>query len=204
MNEYSLFNQPSSIEVQDIHHSWILDMPNGELIEKLRKTISAQKPLTEFIKQYIFLEEQPVLDDVTKVIQQASPSTLNDLVSKIGVTLLSNTIRQTIMKKEVIRIKESLGEDLYDFSVKKSPSINASSEHYDMAKYHFDDSTSPLNTVKGLGYKSLRLALGNIDSACIYKLPKEWDSDYTNNKVVASDEDINIYKKIILNLIQAA
>jgi len=201
MNEYSLFTEPTVIEVQDIHSSWIQEMPNGELIGKLRKVPSAQKPLNDFIKKYIYLDDTDIADELAKKIQQTHPEKLNEVVLKIGATLLSNSIRQTITKKDVIQIKDSLGYDLYDFSVRKAPFLYSSLEVSD--SYCFDQNSTPLSSVISLGYRSLRLALGSTDSSCIYKLPKEWDIGYSNNTHLDRNESNNVifHKKLVAKVL---
>jgi hypothetical protein len=201
MSEYSLFTEPAVIEVQDIHSSWIYEMPNGKLIGKLRKVPSAQKPLSDFIKKYIYLDDTKIVDEFSKKIHQTHPETLNEVVLKTGATLLSNSIRQTITKKDVIQIKDSLGEDLYDFSIKKAPLIYNSLGANN--RYYFDQDCTPLNSVISLGYRSLRLALGSIDSSCIYKLPKNWDTDYSNDTDLKKSESINVifHKELVTKVL---
>ncbi len=201
MNEYSLFTEPTLIEVQDIHSSWVHEMPNGELIGKLRKVPSAQKPLSNFIKKYIYIDDTKIEDELAKKIQQTHPEILNDMVLKIGATLLSNSIRQIITKKEVIQIKDSLGHDLYNFSVRKAPLIYSLLGASD--SYYFDKNSTPLNSVISLGYRSLRLALGSIDSSCIYKLPKEWDIGYSNSTDLDKNKSNNMtfHKNLVARIL---
>jgi len=193
--------QPLSLQVQDIHTSWIREMPNGELIEKLRETPSSRASLSKFIKQYLPSNEIDDEDEITKQLLQHKPEDLHQLVLKAGATQFSSKIRLIITKKAVISLKKSLGEDLYNFSLNEAPEL--SNELESSVAQTFMEGIDPLSQVINNGYKSLRLALDDSPNNCIYKLPKEWNESYSSSESIdpKTKSDSGFHKTLISRLI---
>ncbi|MEE9445642.1 MAG: hypothetical protein V3V19_08250 [Cocleimonas sp.] len=190
-----------SLQIQDIHTSWIKQLPNGELIEKLRETPSSRASLSEFIKQYLPLNEINDADEFTKELLLSDPEDLHEVVLKAGVTQFSNNIRLIITKKAVITLKESLGEDLYNFSLNEASNITQEVEVPSTQK--FMEGREPLSQVINMGYKSLRIALEDSADDCKYKLPKQWDDEYSSNENsdAYTNNGSNFHKSLIYNII---
>lgn len=194
------------IPIQDIHYSWIKVMPHGELIEKLRKTPSSLPALTDFVQQYIPINDayKENTAGVFTLLEESTSKKLYTVVLKAGTTQFSQKIRQFIKKQDVTQLKKILGDKLYSYSLSEVPEVHPSLDKIVLDSFSID--RDPLANIINAGYRSLRIAFTDLPESYIYKLPKPWDISF--NKRMSSDtlskSERALHKDLILKLLESS
>lgn len=174
--------QGITTQVKFIHSSWINALPHGKLLEKLRKAPVTKEATSEYIERFIHLHNVDinVCSGIAKWIHFSKPEELQEIVKKAGAAQLSNKFSKTINQQEVKIIKQSLGESLYNFSLHEAPIMFP--DVLAAKTCIITSNSDPIVDVIDIGYESLRIALENIPNNCIYKLPKQWNTEYYLHK----------------------
>ncbi len=83
-----------------------------------------QEKLSKILLAHFNLEKRPYyeFEDPRLRIVLLDRSTLNELLVYAGAVIYSERISKVVMKKDVLALKESIGEDMYFFASKKEMS----------------------------------------------------------------------------------
>lgn len=81
-----------------------------------------QKKLSRLLLKHFNLENQPFyqFEDPRLRIALLDRSTLDNLLIHAGAVIYSERISKLVMKKDVLALKESIGDDMYFFAAKKA------------------------------------------------------------------------------------
>ncbi|MCK5725549.1 MAG: SctK family type III secretion system sorting platform protein [Thiotrichaceae bacterium] len=109
-----------------VHESWVSDLPNAELIQKLIQEDNGEQRSTRlshhlmsqlgFNGKFYF----DFSDSLTRVALLKSDD-LQTLVMHLGLMFHFDDIRHTITKDLVVKYREELGKDLYQFALTIAP-----------------------------------------------------------------------------------
>lgn len=114
------FNQLISKYIEQSH---IVQFPNvANYWEIFKKIGRIQKKLSNLLLKYFKLENKTFysFEDPRLRIALLDVKTLNDLLLYAGAVLYSDKINKIILKKDLLSLKESIGEDIYFFATKKA------------------------------------------------------------------------------------
>ncbi|HHC74212.1 MAG TPA: hypothetical protein ENK78_03975, partial [Thiothrix sp.] len=108
-----------------IDTTWLETIPNGKLLEKLCKNKRDTSQLSHYLLSQLGFNGQFFFDfsDPIARVALSPPENLKKLVEYIGVTYQQHDIRRTITKDEVRALKDSIGEDIYQFGLQSAPKI---------------------------------------------------------------------------------
>lgn len=108
-----------------VHDSWLSTLPDGDLLAKLRSSRRVKARLSRHLLSQLKLEGHYWFD----FGQPGARLTLLDseqllkLVFYCGLTLDATRVQQTVLRQEVLRIKNAIGEPGYQFALKRAPHI---------------------------------------------------------------------------------
>lgn len=108
-----------------IDSTWLENLPNGQLLDKLRQNKRDTSQLSHYLLGQLGFNGEFYFnfkDPIAKVALSA-PSDLKKLIFYIGITYHHHEIRQVITQKHVMTMKADIGEELYEFGLKQSPNI---------------------------------------------------------------------------------
>lgn len=114
------FNETPSEYVEKSH---ILSIPYlASHWEELSSIRRVQEKLSRFLLKHFNLENQPFyqFEDPRLRIALLDRSTLNELLLHAGAVIYSERISKVVMKKDVLALKESIGDNMYFFAAKKA------------------------------------------------------------------------------------
>jgi len=183
----------ATIELNEIHSSWIEALSNGKLIKKLIKKSNSNILLIEYITQQFTTYKSFNLkncSETMKLIQTSNASSLQNIILMAGAAQFSKRFSRTINQQDVRAIKDSLGEDIYKFSLYEAPLSFPELLEFENKNNTQILSNNPFVDVISAGYRSFRIALDTMPNNCLYKLPKEWEEIY-----LAKDTNIQIDKQ---------
>lgn len=129
------FNQLISKYVEQSHIAQFPDL--AKYWNSLKKINRIQKKLSDFLLKYFKLENKSFyrFEDPRLRIALLDSKTLNNLLLYAGAVLYSERMSKIILKKDLLFLKESIGEDIYFFTTKKAslltgfaPKVNLSTE----------------------------------------------------------------------------
>lgn len=192
----------SFIKLKDIHSSWIQELPYGTLLDKLRKkTIYNEGKLLMYISKYVPIENVNLASDKGYLykLHNIKPKELERLILKAGVSQFSTSIKQVINQQDVKKIKQLLGDNLYQFALHeahKEPPVALEQLNNNEL---FKQSLSPYIEA---GIHTLDVVLQGHSNNCFLKLPKSWKEEYTSKKSEEIDlREQRLQKKLLSNLI---
>jgi hypothetical protein len=197
----------ATIKLEDIHTSWIETLPNGKLIRKLIHKSSSNSQLIEYItQQFVDIKSINIKNcsETMKLIQTSHISTLNNIILMAGAAQFSKRFSRTINQQDVRTIKDSLGEDIYKFSLYEAPLSFPDLLKLEDKKTSQIISSNPFVDVISAGYRSFRIALDTTPNNCRYKVPKEWEYIYLaeNTNVQIDKQERLLHMKLIFSLFE--
>lgn len=159
-----------------VHHSWLMTLPNAELLEKLKDNTRVSNKLSRYLMYQFGFNDKFFFnfsDPITRIALLPG-SSLEELIQYVGVSFHHKSIQQVIQREDVLSLREILGDELYSFSIKQSPSLLN-----DALK------TLPLPNIQPFEQRSLLTGLICLHAALqnhpvalrkrlILKLPREW------------------------------
>lgn len=188
-----------SINIKEIHSSWIQELPYGSLLEKLRKATTIHEPqLLNIISKHLPIYEIDLNNTMGYLykLHNMKPKELEALVIKAGVSQFSQPIKQIINQQDVKNIKQLLGEDLYQFALNCTPSESPKTTIFKGNSEDLFNSPSPF--IKA-GMHTLKVVLKGHPNNCFYKLPKNWNKNYSEETTKETDLRDQRLQKILLN-----
>jgi len=110
-----------------VHPSWVSDLPNADLLQKLIYEDSSHKStrLSHHLMSQLGFNGKfffDFSDPITKLALWPGKS-LQELVYYVGILFYFDEIRQQIAQKEVRKYRLELGADLYDFALTRAPHL---------------------------------------------------------------------------------
>lgn len=114
------FNQLISKYIEPTH---VVDFPNlAKYWDGFKKIKRVQKNLSALLLKYFNLENKTFygFEDPRLRIALLDVHTLNNLLLYTGAVLYSERISKIILKKDLLLLKESIGEEIYFFATKKA------------------------------------------------------------------------------------
>lgn len=104
-----------------IHKSWLHALPNGELIEKLMGEGRDTERLSNYLISQLGFDGKFYFDFSNTASQIAlwSADDLKKLVMYTGLVFHYKNIQKLIIREQVLEVRESLGDEMYAFAMKR-------------------------------------------------------------------------------------
>jgi hypothetical protein len=110
-----------------VHHSWVSNLPNADLIQKLINEDSSQKStrLSHHLMSQLGFDGKFYFDFSDPITKLAlwHGNDLEKLVYHVGILFYFDEIRHKIAKNDVRKYRTELGSELYNFALKRAPSL---------------------------------------------------------------------------------
>ncbi|MEE4379283.1 MAG: SctK family type III secretion system sorting platform protein [Candidatus Competibacteraceae bacterium] len=165
---------------QYLHDSWLESLPHGNLLAQLTACSRVGAQLSQYLlqqfglpDQYCFAIEEPLLR-----IALLPEADIAALVLHAGLCRYSRQIQHTVLRQEVLALREQLGEEAYLFALKRAPFLAPPLEN----------STDPAWQADHCREHTWRAGIGCLSSAfsgqapalvqrLMMKLPRHWQAD---------------------------
>lgn len=110
------------LPIRYMHPTWFSALPNGSLLQRLRHCQRTEQRLSRYILSHFNLIEQHWFDFTAPVnrIALLSGTSIIQLIFYAGLTLNATAIQRSLLRKDVIVLKQSLGEKPYLFALKRA------------------------------------------------------------------------------------
>lgn len=173
------------LPIRYMHPTWFGALPDGSLLERLRHCQRAEPRLSRYLLAHFDLAGHYWFEFAAPIHRIALlPSvSLIKLLFYAGLTLNAESIRRTLLRSDVIALKQRLGEKPYLFALKRAPFLCS-------------PQTSPANLPRD---ETLRAHLVRAGMRCLssvfydhhraltqrllWKLPRSWSTVYSPNPV---------------------
>ncbi|NJN46846.1 MAG: SctK family type III secretion system sorting platform protein [Candidatus Competibacteraceae bacterium] len=168
---------------QFLHNSWLESLPHGEVLTKLRDCSRVRLQLSQYLlkqfglqNQYCFAIEEPLLR-----IALLPGADIAALALHAGLCRYSRQIQHTVLREEVLSLREQLGEDAYLFALKRAPFL---APPLDSSTDRSWNAAHCRKQVRRAGLDCLSCAFkdqaAGLLQRLILKLPRHWQDDITN------------------------
>lgn len=109
-----------------VHESWLKSMPEGVIVQRLLAAPSSENRLAHYLLERLGVAESVFFDFRSPLTQIAlwSGQDIKKLIEYIGATLYSDLVRLVITRDDIMRLRHSVGEDLYAFMQQRAPTIH--------------------------------------------------------------------------------
>ena len=110
---------------QYLHNSWWEKIKDGDDLKKLSQHKRAEQSVSGIIMDTFELDKDSSFNingDIDKIVLLPVDKITN-LIVHIGLIFISPQIKSTILKKEILRFKEELGEERFLFAKKIAPAF---------------------------------------------------------------------------------
>lgn len=127
MDKNNLINEFNFLPLRYIHPSWLKTVPGGRYIENMRSCSRTEYRLSQYLLSYLELENDYHFDfiDQAKAIALLDESMLSEVVRYAGLIINRDHIKQNIARKNIVQLKQEIGEKAYMFALKRAPFIGA-------------------------------------------------------------------------------
>ena len=186
---FSLAVEFNLFPVRYMHLSWLQKDEHYKLIAQLKVNDATHFNLSDHLLKRFKLRDEFDFDFSAKEkrIVFATSEELERLAFYLGIILNESVIRSAVRRKDRIALEHCLGEDAYQFAVKKAQFISRVSQHAGpslLIDYnHLDRFKQYLVTS---GFQVIAGALSGTSVAIrkrlALKLPKEWQKTLSNPK----------------------
>ncbi len=160
-----------------IHKSWLATIPNGQLLEKLRANKRDTTQLSQYLLSQLGFNGEFYFDFSNNPLANVALlplESLEKLIKLIGVTYNHKIINRVIEKQEVILLKNTLGEDVYNFSFQHAPLVAKKK----LSSINYTKKIPLHERIISSGFICLHSAFQRQPAALkkrlLIKLPKEW------------------------------
>lgn len=168
------FNEMVSEYVEKSH---ILSIPNlASQWENLIGVKRVQEKLSRLLLRHFNLENRPFyeFEDPRLRIALLDSSTLNELLIYAGAVIYSERISKIVMKKDVMALKESIGDGIYFFAAKKASLLTGFAPKVSMPE---EGVAITRDRLFEAGRQCLQMCLVNEDERLLKRLTLKFRSD---------------------------
>jgi len=167
-----------------VHKSWLSDLPNAELLQKLISEDNSHKAtrLSHHLMGQLGFNGQFYFDFKDPITRLAlwHGEDLKRLVYHIGIMFFFDDIRKKIKRDEVNQCRSELGLDLYNFALLRAPRLKATQ----LKHVKFPDSMPIKQQVLMAGLLSLFTAMQGYPipllKRFVVKFPRKWFDAYVD------------------------
>lgn len=159
-----------------IHKSWLHALPNGELIDKLMGEGRNTERLSNYLMSQLGFDGKFYFDfsNISSQVALWSADDLTKLVMYTGLACHYKNIQTLIIREQVLEVRESLGDEMYTFAMKRVITFMDSQPEL----LTFSDKIDLNNRVIISGLVCLHSYMSRFPTAfmkrIIIKLPREW------------------------------
>ena len=175
-----------------VHNSWLSNLPNAELLQKLIAEDSGNQKATRlshhlmgqlgFDGKFYF----DFSDPITKLALWSTED-IQKLVYHVGILFYFDEIRHQITRDDVKKFRSDLGVELYSFALNRAPGLKSKQ----LKQIDLPNTMSIKQKILTAGLISLFTAMKGYPLALlkrlVVKLPRKWFDIYiyfsTNNKI---------------------
>lgn len=177
--------------IRYMHPTWFSALPNGSLLERLRHCQRAEPRLSRYLLAYFNLVGHYWFEFTapTHRIALLPSVSLTKLLFYAGLTLNAEPIRRTLLRTDVIRLKQRLGEKPYLFALKRAPFLYspqanpANLPHDETLRAHLmREGMRCLSSVFHDHHRALTQRL-------LWKLPRSWSTVYSPDPVETDTQE---------------
>lgn len=191
-----------------IHKTWLVDLPNAELLLKLIHTEEENKTtrLSHHLMSQLGFNGQFFFDFSDPITKLAlwSGVELQHFVKYIGMMYHYDEVRQIIARDEVLAYRKALGDNLYNFALKKAATLNINLNPAKLSK------SLPIKErvmISGLLvlYPAMQGYPPALQKRLVVKLPRKWYDYYiehADKKNILSDSDVK--RRVLINKVMQA
>lgn len=167
------FNELVSLYIDKSHLSPFPQLE--ENWEKLKESTRVQKKISHMLLRHLNLESRLHYDFVEPRLRLAllDAKVLNELLIRAGAVYYSEKIGKIIVKKDVLALKESIGEQMYFFATKKASLIKGLAPEIELPEV----SQFGQDEFFQAGQRCLEICFSQVDSALIDRLILKFPSD---------------------------
>ncbi len=190
-----------------VHQSWVSNLPNADLLQKLINEDSSQKStrLSHHLMSQLGFNGKfyfDFSDPITKLaLWQAND--LQRLVYHVGILFYFDDIRHKIARDEVRKYRSELGSDLYNFALVRAPKLKKKQ----LKQVALPSSMPIKQKVLVAGLISLFTAMKGYPvpllKRLVVKLPRKWFDAYVHyskhNKIPGGNSGNMAIVEIIMN-----
>ena len=186
-----------------VHKTWLVDLPNAELLLKLIYTEEDTKTtrLSQHLMSQLGFNGKFFFDFSDPITKLAlwSGVELQHFVKYIGIMYHYDEVRKVIARDEVLAYRKALGDSLYMFALEKAASLDISLNPAKLSK------SLPIKErvmISGLLvlYSAMQGYPPALQKRLIIKLPRKWYDYYiehANKKNILSDSDLK--RRMLIN-----
>lgn len=168
------FNEMISEYVEQSH---VMKVPGlGEQWMKLMGVGRIQEKLSRLLVKYFDLENRPFygFEDPRLRVALLDNSTLYELLISAGAVIYSERISKVVMKKDVLALKESIGEDMYFFASKKASLLTGFAPRVELPG---EENAITKQALFEAGRQCLQMCLAQEDDRLLKRLVLKFPSD---------------------------
>ena len=191
-----------------VHDSWLSNLPNAELLQKLIAEDSGNQKATRlshhlmsqlgFDGKFYF----DFSDPITKLALWGTED-IQKLVYHVGILFYFDEIRHQITREEVKRFRSDLGVELYSFALNRAPGL----KNKQLKQVDLPDTMSIKQKILAAGLISLFTAMKGYPlpllKRLVVKLPRKWFDIYlyfsTKNKIPGGKSGNIAIVELIMN-----
>ena len=198
-NNYALFSAMYAFnnELLPYLHTDYLDGMPVDVLKSLSESPQSRGKVIAYLRKELKLDTGVYnFDDVRYYLCLLSADEINKIICYIGGICFSEQIRKTILGRELVKIRRTIGEDAYAFSLRTAPLFVKSNV---AEQFRADGNTlveRMLNTGKSLIEMSLDGLPESLEKRFVLKFPKNFGWNFHHQV-----EDPNYYfgfiKKVI-------